>query len=322
MQPNQNPIDFDSQGNMLIPSVQSPNYVTGSSGWSVKKDGSAEFNNLTIRGATTVDNISLYYNGTPALGNLVASVAGAQGTDAYGNTYYAGIVAYDNAHGTFVQMVNGEYYAGKQGQNIANIVVVGYGQNSNTELGTDPCAVIEAPTDGVYTSKSAVIAIPGTGSTQATAPTILHVSPNGSQPCNTRISGSVIKTDNFGNSLQWQTPSYAASWGGTTTFNGSTPFNALRYRIDAEDNLWIQGAFTATAAGAGGVVFALPAGSFNPNGQMGFPVIEHQASGTFQTGLGYVSTAGNFHIDLTMNFTRNSGDQYYVNGKVPLGNLA
>lgn len=30
--------------------VKSPNFVTGSAGWQISKDGSAEFNNMTVRG--------------------------------------------------------------------------------------------------------------------------------------------------------------------------------------------------------------------------------------------------------------------------------
>lgn len=32
------------------PAIQSPDYVTGADGWTINADGSAEFNNLTIRG--------------------------------------------------------------------------------------------------------------------------------------------------------------------------------------------------------------------------------------------------------------------------------
>jgi hypothetical protein len=75
--------------------IQSPNYVTGVSGWAIKQDGSAEFNNVVIRGSTVEDSVALYYSGTPAAGELIASVAAAAGTDAFGNAYLAGIVAYD-----------------------------------------------------------------------------------------------------------------------------------------------------------------------------------------------------------------------------------
>lgn len=42
-------------GNTLIrESIQSPNYVAGVSGWTINKDGSAEFNNVVIRGTVSV----------------------------------------------------------------------------------------------------------------------------------------------------------------------------------------------------------------------------------------------------------------------------
>ena len=35
---------------LIRAAIHSPNYVPGATGWSINKDGSAEFNNLTIRG--------------------------------------------------------------------------------------------------------------------------------------------------------------------------------------------------------------------------------------------------------------------------------
>lgn len=79
---------------LVRPALQSPDYVTGVSGWAVKIDGSAEFNNITIRGGTTVGGRALYYNGTPALGNLLLSISATAGTDAFGNTVVQGLGIY------------------------------------------------------------------------------------------------------------------------------------------------------------------------------------------------------------------------------------
>lgn len=68
----QNPI---VGGNVLIrPAIQSPNYSAGISGWAIKRDGSAEFNNLTVRGSfstgfppdtrITIDSL---YGSTPSV---------------------------------------------------------------------------------------------------------------------------------------------------------------------------------------------------------------------------------------------------------------
>jgi hypothetical protein len=88
-------------GNLVIPSVQSPNFVTEVSGWQIAKDGSAEFNDLTIRGTFYGTNFEInsdgafFYDGTPALGSLMFAITNpmAGGTDMYGNTYAPGGVS-------------------------------------------------------------------------------------------------------------------------------------------------------------------------------------------------------------------------------------
>lgn len=85
--------------NLILQAMRSPNFVAGSTGWSINKDGSAEFNNITIRGSTTTQGLVLMYNGTPALGNLFLSISPTAGTDAFGNAYVAGEGLY-GANGT------------------------------------------------------------------------------------------------------------------------------------------------------------------------------------------------------------------------------
>lgn len=74
------------------PAIQSPNYVAGSAGWTVNVDGSAEFNNLTIRGTFAgtdyyMDNTgAFFYSSTPAAGNLAFSITPPGTTaDKFGN---------------------------------------------------------------------------------------------------------------------------------------------------------------------------------------------------------------------------------------------
>lgn len=83
--------------------IQSQNYVPGSAGWMVGRDGSAEFNNVIVRGGTVIEGVQLFYAGTPALGNLIGSIAAAAGVDQFGNAYLAGYVSYA-ANGSFVHM--------------------------------------------------------------------------------------------------------------------------------------------------------------------------------------------------------------------------
>lgn len=82
---------------LIRAAIKSPNFVHGSAGWSVNKDGSAEFNSLTIRGTFNGTNFvinttgALFYAGTPAAGNLITSIAPAAGTDSFGNAYAQGL---------------------------------------------------------------------------------------------------------------------------------------------------------------------------------------------------------------------------------------
>lgn len=74
------------------PAIQSPNYVAGSAGWTINVDGSAEFNNLILRGTFTGTDFYLdgtgafFYTSTPAAGNLAFSIT-PPGTsaDKFGN---------------------------------------------------------------------------------------------------------------------------------------------------------------------------------------------------------------------------------------------
>lgn len=59
---------------LVIDAIQSPNYVTGTTGWIVKKDGSAEFNNVDVRGRLHVSgddsaaiDIDVILGGLPAI---------------------------------------------------------------------------------------------------------------------------------------------------------------------------------------------------------------------------------------------------------------
>lgn len=94
---------------LVRPAIQSPDYDPGVAGWAVKIDGSAEFNDLTVRGTflgsefILNDDGMFFYDGTPAAGNLIMSIAAAQGTDGFGNDFRRGVMVYNSA-GSSIQM--------------------------------------------------------------------------------------------------------------------------------------------------------------------------------------------------------------------------
>ena len=101
-------------GALVYPSIHSPGYVPGLSGWTVNKDGSVEFNNGTFRG--TITNTGIYiYSGVPASGNLVESLGiTAAGMDPAGlNAVLPGDTRYhNNGAGVFVAQQSSQSYIG------------------------------------------------------------------------------------------------------------------------------------------------------------------------------------------------------------------
>lgn len=91
------PQDVVAGTQLVVPSIHSPNYITEVSGWTINLDGSAEFNNLTIRGTFSGTNFiinssgAFFYSPSEGAGNLIVSIATSAGSDSFGNTYPKGI---------------------------------------------------------------------------------------------------------------------------------------------------------------------------------------------------------------------------------------
>lgn len=77
-------------GQLVITALMSPNFVAGTSGWIIRKDGSVEFNFGTFRGVISAGGLFIY-DTVAAFNTLLMSLAPADGTDSYGNTYRRGL---------------------------------------------------------------------------------------------------------------------------------------------------------------------------------------------------------------------------------------
>lgn len=77
---------------LIRSAIKSPNFVSGSAGWSINKDGSVEFNSGTFRGHIIGGDLFIY-SGTPGIGNLLASDTKAS-TDPFGNATVPGQALY------------------------------------------------------------------------------------------------------------------------------------------------------------------------------------------------------------------------------------
>lgn len=84
----QNP-PVGAQGTIARPVFKSENYVPGSQGWAIFKNGNAEFNALGGSFQITGQGV-FFYVPTAGLGNLFASFSNVGGVDPYGNQFNAG----------------------------------------------------------------------------------------------------------------------------------------------------------------------------------------------------------------------------------------
>jgi hypothetical protein len=305
---------------LVRPAFQSPDYVEGVSGWAIFIDGSAEFNNLTVRGTFLgsdfiLDSTGLYvYSGTPALGNLVASISVGVGTDTFGNVTLDGVVSYDTG-GVFASLSNSNLLIGEVA-NYLDAGLVGL-SGSGTVFMSSPTTGADAATIALINGSTAVTPLSAAG--------YPHVDIGAATAGLTAwINGALIRsTVNGGVSTAetWHAPSYGANWSGTTTFGTiSGGLGTLRYRMDAEDNLWILGTAVA-AAGASTTLFNMAA-PYRPKTNYPFPVAWISSGGVAGNAWAYVSTAGNLNLNSQLGSAVTAGTAYTFNGKIPLGNVA
>lgn len=200
---------------LVRPAIQSPNFVTGTSGWSIDRDGSAEFNNVTIRGGTVVSGTSLYYNGTPAAGNLFGSLSSSSGTDSFGNAYPAGFQVRNTAGGgTFVTLTpTGTLQVGNSNEwdNPATLSA----QPSLASFGFSTILGSAWNNTGSGTDIAAMTLDPGDVSTHGT---VVFQSPMSSVPVDMELSGQITGYD--GNTFTTYTPTVTGD--GTATYNVQT----------------------------------------------------------------------------------------------------
>jgi hypothetical protein len=331
---------------LRIPAIQSPDFQTGVSGWIIRIDGSAEFNNLTVRGEFVGQNFIIdshgifLYSGTPANGNLIGSWASVAGTDQFGNAYAAGITLY-SVNGTInLNDVAATWNADPSGAGIqisvgggsvteqfSPAVVSGITWNNGavgaalaSRLGTNtPQTFLTSPTNSLTPGATSSLSLYGGPQTSidVLSEAVVSAVRMWANVTTGWITGAWSKL-----SETWHTPTFAANWATTGTLNGNATFRGMQYRQDAEDNVWILGG--AVASGAGASVFTLPAGYRPPtNNRCLIPAWIFDSSAATETAVQVqVTEAGvvNAATSLT-GITIAAGDQIWINGKFPLGNI-
>lgn len=310
---------------LRIPAIRSPNFVAGSQGWTINIDGSAEFNNLTVRGSFVgtdyVINASgaFFYSGTPAAGNLIVSIAPNPGADAFGNAYPAGINTQSGSvdGDQFLNISQGNVFLGALAAGSQDLV--------------DAAQIFPSPTlaqVALRSGKTGALPDPAllrlsagadSATTGSTGPYAVLTDLDGDSDADWHLSGSVLKTNQAGSLYTWQLPTAAANWAMGDSGGHFAPF---QYSLDALDNIVGLGAIHATAALAAGTYQFTSANNVTPYiPKKNWRVVcvqtdsgdNYKATAYFQ-----LNTTGQWKV-MTSTAIAN-GDNFYLGATFPLGN--
>src|SRR5882762_8886105 len=128
---------------LVAGSIHSPNYATGSSGWSINRDGSAEFQNVLVRGTIT---------GSTIIGSTII------GGDFRSTNYVPGTSGFDlNSTTNQIEINTGFRVGGATGQHITLGIS---GANTTMQLFTGIAAETAPAAIGVTTVTQGAIVTP------------------------------------------------------------------------------------------------------------------------------------------------------------------
>lgn len=279
-------------------------------------------------GATSGERITL--DGTrgaifiySSAGNLIGSLAGMAGTDPAGNAYPVGFTEFAdvNTNIAFTNIFSGIVYEGflanrSSTPDYTHISFLG-AQSPLTSEYQSPWTAGNSTVQVLYTAAS--------GSSMGVNSPNVAFQANGSVTTDLFMSiiGAIAGGDSTNGIASWQTPSYNTNWSATGTFNtqGVTP---LHYRKDAENNLWLYGAFLAGAVLPGTTVFVLPT-SYRPLSLFGggnfLLDCSRLSGGAVTVGKLRVDTSGNVVVANVNGLGLAVNDQFFANGRIPLGQI-
>lgn len=319
-----NPI-LGGGGALVRPAIKSPGYVAGSSGWSVNRDGSAEFNELVVRGefkGTTYEVTTaglFFYASTPGPGvKLVGSWSPAAGTDPYGNSYPAGLTVYDPSLLTFAQLYNGVLLLGAlvsgapDTTNAAGLNDPGAGQlklQCSKESGTSFVDAVE-----FRLSAGQLAAATGSGFN----PVARIVDSEQSSAVDLGLSGTLVHTSVDGTFTSWAAPTMQGGWASGPGISGSWP--DLLYRQDTQNCVTVHGTFHATSTAPGTLLAAglpLAPGTHTGGVAIGYAVKLTSSSVMLPV---YLDSTGHLRINSLPTIAVN--DTYGINVSYPMGQVS
>jgi hypothetical protein len=315
------------QGALIRPAIKSPNYLTGVSGWTINRDGSAEFNNGVFRGTVTASTFlgtdfvintfgAFFYSSAPAAGNLIASIAPGSGTDAFGNHFLGGFTSYDNAAGQYSNLSGDVQSFGPITAGIPDTADAGSLSASGAAMIlAAPVSVTDPQLVTMELDSGAANTAPVSGSPRATFFSSSTV-PAVVQTMGAFLALDPLQLPNF-EPETWQTATPGTGWANTAV-GGRTK---LQYRKDNQDNITLYGALDLTSVTPNVTAFTLGA-AWLISKPTNITVIQLSSAGAHKAvGEFLVNGSGGVAI-LTASFAALAlGDIFVFNAAMPRGNI-
>jgi len=259
---------------LRLPAVQSPNFSTGVSGWSINQDGTAEFNGLIIHGTIvlgtgtnsviildTVRHAIFIYD---AFGHLIGSVAASPGTDTLGNNYQAGFTSYVGGNvNTFVRMLDDQLAIATGDPNELGPLQINPNPTGLSGPGNDQPLINMAGSSN--NTSYPLMELFGANHSGSAAPFFRFRDGNHAAGIDLLIQGIAkwSKTGAANYAETWHALPLAANWA-----NQGTPFGNGSYKRMIDGTVRFTGAIAWTAAASNApvqVCTALPADYWPPN---------------------------------------------------------
>lgn len=292
---------------LVIPALQSPNYVAGVSGWAVFRNGNVEFNSGTFRGTVTAGTFqgndfiitatgAFWYSGAPAAGNLLASVVPGTSpvADPEGNAALPGITSYEASNFTATSLgAQGVFCyaaASQAGPYGAAYAFLSFDTSGELFLSTALGGIQLSSVSGILVNAGA-LGITLDGPVTATG--------------GTAASPTVVTTDT------WHAAAPANGWA-----NQGGGLYELQYRLMPDNSVWLIGVISSAAL-TSTQFFTLPAGYRPANTGGDYPVGFHTSAGYTAGCFLRIATSGACSV---VNAVAGTG-AVLINARIPLDNI-
>jgi hypothetical protein len=316
---------------------------------------------VVIAGLVIIEGVNdglFVYNGAPAAGNLIASIASTSGTDPYGNKYLPGVTVYSSD--LFANFTSGQTLYGVMAGGVPDTADAGSIIATNGNVPVDFTSIqITSPKNSGLTNPLVANFFGGTG-VAGSGPTLqledtlgidaivnllghLDIAGNETGSVQASINGPAGLTANLlqlavnGAKKFYADPSGNLYCGGNLVkLNAGTPYTAqtpsmsagytndnCKYRQMSLDAVWWSGEISQTTgvSGAGAAsVYTLPAG-YRPAREQVVPASWRNSGGLSKGGNAFFSFETSGAVMLGWSATTANGDRFSCDVMIDLGTV-